>query len=86
MFKLLAVLTHECRQDKGERGGIVKRCESGTACEQQEIHIGEHIRDPQVSEPVLHRTKELSGAAQAQVLLGETKAVARPLDDLQPLL
>ena len=86
MFKLLAVLTHERRQDKGERGGIVKRCESGAACEQQEIHIGEHIRDPQVSEPVLHRTEELPGTSEAQILLGETKAVTRPLDDLKPLL
>ena len=56
------------------------------AREQQEIHVGEDVGDLQIPESVLHRPKELPGAAQAQVLLGETKAVARPLDDLKPLL
>ena len=86
MRETLAVLTHERRQDKGERGGIVKRCESGAAGEQQEIHIGEHIGNLEIAEPVLHRTEELPGTSEAQILLGETKAVTRPLDDLKPLL
>ena len=86
MRETLAVLTHECRQNKGERGGIVKRCESGAAGEQQEIHIGEHISNLEITKPVLHRTEELPGTAETQILLGETKAVARLLDDLKPLL
>ena len=86
MREALAVLTHERRQDKRECGGIVKRCESGTAGEQQKIHIGKHIGDLKIAEPMLHRTEELPGTSEAQILLGETKAVARPLDDLKPLL
>ena len=45
VFKLLPILAHDRRQDKSERLRIIDRCKSGTAREQQEIHIGENIGD-----------------------------------------
>ena len=86
VFKLLPILAHDRRQDKSERLRIIDRCKSGTAREQQEIHIGENIGDFKITEPVLHCSKELSRTAQTQILLGKAKTVTRLLDDLQALL
>ena len=82
MIELSTILPPDSGQDKGERGGIVERAERRLAREQQEIHIGENIGDFKITEPVLHRPKELPGTAQAQILLGETESVARLLDNL----
>ena len=86
MLETFTVLAHERRQNKGKGGGIVHGGKCRTTCEEQEVHVGEHVRNLQVAEAVLHRAEELSGTAQTQILLGEAKAVARLLDDLEPLL
>lgn len=68
VFKLLPILAHDRRQDKSERLRIIDRCKSGTAREQQEIHIGENIGDFKITEPVLHCSEELSRTAAAHDL------------------
>ena len=86
MLEPLAVLAHESRQNKGEGGGVVHGIKRRTAREEEEIHVGEHVRYLEIAKTVLHRTEELPRTTQTQILLGETEAIARLLDDLQPLL